>query len=203
MAKDKAKLIKMGQKRAQMRGAPDFRMKESDALQMKQTVQQLAVSNNKLVEVVGQIQETKVIDRALEAHLMMQVVLGILVEKGLVTTEELNTLAQKHQMEAAGLARKADEASAEPGDVMLIRFKLFDGEKLIDDQMSQTMAYDLGSKGLPCDAGMVGMKKGEGRVFEVVFGDGFRLKDYANKPVQMHVWCVGLQVRPKAVLPKA
>lgn len=197
----KAQLISMADHRLKQRGAPDFGAQEGDVLKVKRQIHELTMSNNKLVEVLKTFEANKIVDRAMEAHMMMQVILGILVENKLTTTEDLNKLSQTIQQKEMGLADKAN-GIAEKGDTMLIRFKLFHEQTLVDDQTQSVLAYNLGSHDLPCDEGMVGMKLGESRVFEVTFGKGFRFPDYIGKPLVMTVWCVGVKTHGAAKLPE-
>lgn len=199
----KKKLIAMSDVRAKRVGAPNFGFKEGDFIKMSQTVMELVKSNNQMVGQVKELMSVNVIEKTLEAHYMMQAFMKIIIDKGLITQEELFALARDIQTRSEGLVDKPEQTVA-VGDTILMKFKIYDGETIVDDQTNSVLAYDVGTKALPCDEGMIGMKRGEVRIFDVVFGEGFRFKNLINKTLQMEVRCEGVKVKmqvPASIIP--
>lgn len=188
----KSNLMQMSDKRLQHRGAPNFGIKEEDLLTMKQKIQELVVSNNMLVNEIKKYRDSNVIDRAAESHYMIQVVMRLLVDKGICSEEEIGNLAQEVQTKDAGLVDKANGV-AESGDVIYIKFLLYDGQELVDDQSKSILAYQMGSNGLPCDDSLIGMNVGETRMCDVVFQKGFKFEHLIGKTLQMQVTCCGVK----------
>jgi len=125
---------------------------------------------------------------------MHQVILGFLVEKGICTEEEVHERAQQIQLNSGGLIDKSDGVVVQ-GDVMLMRWIMIFEGKVVEDRMKETLAYEVGCAGLPCDQDLIGMKVGELRVLTCVFEPGFRHKHLVGKEVEMHIQCVGVKVK--------
>lgn len=190
----KLDLIKKSQERLEQRGAPNFGVNEDEFLQMRQKIKELTVSNNMLVEHMKRLDKDRIFDCAIESHYMMQVILGFLVNKGIVTKEEIDKAAQDIQMSGIGLLDKENK-TLEASDIALIRFKLFDEDKLVAGLSDDLMTYEMGSNGLPCEENMLGIKVGETRFFDVVFSDGFRIKELVGKTLKMQLTCHGVRVK--------
>lgn len=187
-------LRQLSDKRKAAVGAPNFGINEQTVLQMKLKVDELVNSNNKLVKAIDEFNKHNVVERSVEAHYMANTIIKILLDKGICTEKEVQDIAESLQAKDLGLADKSN-STAELGDHMLIKFKLFDNGKVVDDQTTSPLAYVLGSKGLPGEDAMVGMKVGEQRMIDVTFGEGFKFKEYVNKPLQMQLACVGVKAR--------
>lgn len=159
-------------------------------------VDELVKSNNNLVRAIAKLNEEKVVERAVEAHYMMSTICQLLVDKNLCTAEEIQSLSEKLQTTDLGLVDKPDKTVAE-GDTILMKFKLFDGDTLVDDQWEAPLAYTVGSKGLPFDDAMMGMVVGEQRMITTKFGQGFKFKEYIDKPLTVQLACFGVKMIKK------
>lgn len=184
--------MKKSAERSAERGAPDFGAKEADILNMKQQIRALTASNNVLVRKLREFDEQKVVERVTESHYMVQTIMTLLVSKGFCTDEEVRQLAYSIQQADIGLENKENEV-VELGDVMLMKFEIYDGETVVDSQMESVLAYLVGCGGLPCEEGMIGMRAGEARMFDVTFGENFRKKELIGRPLRMNVLCVGVK----------
>lgn len=194
-------LLKLGKDRLKQNPAPSFRFDESELLKMKTQLDEVVRSNNMLVEELTEMKKRAIMDRAEEAHYMMQVVLTILTKNGMVTEAELQDMAREVQAKAIGL--EAKQGPSEMGDVMIIGFKLMDGTTIVEDRTKEQLAYTLGSKGFKCEDGMVGMQPGETRMFEETFDSpSFKKKEYLGKPLQLQVTCHSVQRPDPARLQK-
>lgn len=191
----KRQLMLMSEKRAQTQQAPNYGIKEGDLLALQQTVKQLVSANNNHHQIIKDY-ETDVKEKLLHGYYMSQVILKILLDKGLVTAEEIDRLTKEVQTNQNGLSSKGPDARAEKGDVLLISFVIYDGKgDVVDDRGKEILAYNLGSGDLPCDEQLVGMSKGEMRHLTVNFGPGFVHKHLIGQDLLMHLTCHDIQVK--------
>lgn len=170
-------------------------MTESELLQMRHTVNDLIKSHNQVVGKVEQYEKHGVAEKAMESHYLLNTLVELLVEKGIFTAEDVQRVATRVQLKDLGLTEK--DGPSETGDVILIKFQVFDGDKLLDDQTKAPFNYVLGSGHLSCEPALVGIKKGEQRTTTVVFGPKWKLPEYAGKELTMVVLCTGVMIPPK------
>lgn len=196
-------LRQQSQKRQNQMGAPNFGVSEKKLLAWGQMTEDLRNSNNKMVGAIQELNDKRIVDKALESHYMMLMLTELLVEKGIFTQAEIQAKAEAIQGADLGLLDKAKDSVVEPGDHMLMKFKLFDGDKLVDSQWDAPVAYIVGSKDFNCEDGMIGMRVGEVRTLSITFGQGFKFKEYVNKPLTIQIACVGLKVLDPAKFPHA
>lgn len=188
----KAYLRQLSDRRKAASGVPNFGITDEKIAKMALTIDELVKSNNSMVKTIEQLKANNVIDKAVESHYMMSTIMSILVQKKICTEQEIQQIAETIQLDDLGLVEKENK-TAEFGDHVMIKFKLFDGDKLVDDQTQAPLAYVIGSKGLPCEDAIKGMIVGESRMIDVTFGQGFKLPEYVNKPLRMQVACVGVK----------
>lgn len=179
--------------RSAHRGAPDEGFNEAKGLLLMKQFADLTTASNANTSELRSYQEHGVADKAVEAHYMLQVVLGILVEKGLTTPEEIQARSEKVQAEDLGLSDKPEPADAAMGDLLYINFQVFDADLLVIDETAAPMAYSLGSGALNCDEALVGMVKGETRTCQVVFDNRFAKKDLVGKTLTVVIKCIGIK----------
>jgi hypothetical protein len=186
--------MKLSSERAKTHQAPDFSFKESDLLTMKQTVQQLVSANNNLHTLLKDYAAEK--QRLTQTFYMSQVILKLIVDKGLATTEEIDKLTHELQSQESGWVDKAEGEVAEIGDVIIISFCIYaqDGT-VVDDRSKEALAYSLGSNELPCDDRLVGISKRESRHLSVTFSEGFKHKEYIGQELSMHLTCHAIKRR--------
>lgn len=200
-----ARLQQMSAKRLISHGAPDFGAKEGDILKLNQQVQQLTLANNNMAGEIDTYRKNGLLEKTLNNNLMLSVVLRFLTDAKICTEAEVHERCRQLQMDNAGLNDKGPGLPLEDGDTIIMVFQLFEGENLVEDQTKQDMAYKVGSKGLPCDDGMIGMQVGESRYFDVVFGEGLVRKDLIGKSLRMLVLCKAIKVnieRPEGKQPQ-
>lgn len=192
--KRKSKLHEMATRFEKGRSAPNFGISEAESLQMRKQIQDLTLSHNSVVSAMESFQNLNVPDKAIEAHYMLSTVISLLVEKGIFTAEDVQRCATKVQVDDLGWTPKPEPAIAEIGDILLIKFQIFDGQTLVDDQTGSPFAYTLGSNALSCDEALVGMKAGEQRTATATFGEGFKHKDYIGKELTIVVLCTAVML---------
>jgi hypothetical protein len=193
----KAYLRQLSDRRKATQGVPNFGINEEKIAHMALQLKDLVDSNNRMVKTIDDLKKNNVVEKCLEAHYMMSTILSILVSKKICTEQDIQSIAESIQMDDLGLVEKENKI-AEPGDHMMIKFKIFDGDTLVDDQSATPLAYVVGSKGLPCDDGLQGMAVGENRLLDVTFGKGFKFQQYVGKPLRMQVSCVGVKTKKPA-----
>jgi len=125
---------------------------------------------------------------------MCQVILKILVDKGLITADEIDELTRQAQTSESGFVAKNGPAVS--GDLLLISFTLYNlAGDVVEDRSKEIIAYNLGSGGLPCDAQLEGIVKGESRHLSVVFGENFTHKNLIGHELMLHLRCHDVQVK--------
>lgn len=167
-------------------------MSEEEALQLRKTVTDLVNSHNGVIQSLDSFQKLDVPEKAIEAHYMLSTIIELLVKKGIFTAEDVKAVAERVQLTDLGWTAKPEPAVAELGDIIRIKFQLFDGDRMVDDQSGEPFAYTMGSNNLSCEKDFLGMKVGEQRTCSVVFGDGFKLKEYIGRELKMVVLCSGI-----------
>lgn len=194
----KKQLMMAAQKRVEQRGGPDFGFKEGDLLKLKQVVNQLAQASNNTTKEIEQYRKLELVDKVLNTHWMLGVILKILVKNNLCTEEDVHRWAKEYQMQDIGLADKKGNQFVELGDWTIISFRIYgDDDALIEDRSKEQLSYEVGSNGLPIDDGLIGMVPGETRVFDVTLNDKLVAKEHAGKPLKMHVGLYGLKEKVK------
>jgi hypothetical protein len=183
----------MSEKRIAVRGAPNHRVGEAELQQMRIQIADLTKAVNDLTAIVSRYETSRIEEKALEAHYMGQVLGSINVEKGVCTFDEIGQRATELQEKALGLVDKPN-GIVEMGDAVSIKFKLLHGGELVDDQTAAPLLYEMGSNALSCERGMIGMRVGEERVLDVVFGQGFTFKHLIGATLQIEIKCVGIKV---------
>lgn len=156
------------------------------------------VENYRKTNLVGKVEET---------YYQVGVLAKILVDANLIDKEEYQERCRQSQMSSIGLKDKGPDAEVEQGDTMIMSYKIYDDslpataenpEKVVDDKGNEKLAYVVGSNGLPCDEGMVGMKLGEARYFDVTFGEKSAKKEFVGKNLRMLVMCRGIKIKTGA-----
>lgn len=179
------------------RGVPNHggTFTEEECIALRQTIRQLTLSHNQVIQALDGYQKLDVADKALESHYMLRGLIELLTLKGIFTPEEVQTVMTKVQTQDLEWTPKPEPAVAEMGDVLLIKFQLFDGETLVDDQTASPFAYPLGSHVFTCDEALVGMKAGEQRTTTTVMREHFRMPQYAGKELTIVVLCSGVMLK--------
>lgn len=175
------------------RGLPNTGWSEEEALKLRHTVNSQTVSLNQCVAELDGYRELGVADRAVEAHYMLTTLLELCVEKGLFTKEDLARVAQRVQLKDLGWQAKPEGSQAEMGDILSIKFQVFDGDNLVDDQSAAPASYTLGCQTLSCDEQLVGIKVGEQRTVTGKFA-AFKIPELVGKELKIVVLCVGLMI---------
>jgi hypothetical protein len=183
----------MSEQRLKQVNPPTFNFKESDLLVLQQTVKQLVSANNNHHDIIKEV-ETSLKEKVIQSHIMCQVILKILVDKGLTTVEEVDDLTRQAQTKDSGYVKK--KGPAKSGDLLLISFMLYDSAgELVEDRSKEVLAYNLGSGGLPCDAQLEGIVERETRHLTVVFGENFTHKHLIGHELMLHLTCHDVQVK--------
>lgn len=185
-------------RRLESRGAPFFGVAERDVLQMRVQISQLTQANKQMVDNLNLFGKEKeeLKAKVKELHYMVRSLADVLANKGVLTDKEFNERIKKRQLN--DLALTEVDRRIEAKDLITIKFKFLDGEKVVDDRTQQPMLYEMGTLGLPCEEKFIGMRKGEKAIIHnIVFGDSFRIKEYANKPMTMDVLICGVHTRAK------
>lgn len=181
------------------RYSPNYGHTEQKFAQLQIQVADLVKSNNQMVPQVDGLATANIVDRLNAMEYMLQSIVKILSDKGMFTLEDFQHIARQAQEQDVGLVDKPDQV-VETGDVALIKFKLSDGEKVIDDQMKAPFAVEVGTGLFPNDAMLVGMKPHEIRMFDVVFEEGrhkLPFPEYLGKTIQAEVMLVGVKLATK------
>lgn len=189
-------LEQKAKKRLEARGAPFFGAAEKDVLQMRVQVAGLVQTNNQNVEHIKTLirERQELSEQVKEHHYMIRSLIDVVVQKELMTEKEINDRIKKRQLNDLSLIEL--DKNVEVGDIVTIKFKLFDGEKVIDDRTSQSMMYEVGTSGIPCDEQLVGLKKGDQKTIEsVIFGPNFKFKEHVGKPLRMELTLCGVHKR--------
>lgn len=185
--------MKMSAEKVRQVNPPTFNFKESDLLVLQQTVKQLVSANNTHHDIIKEV-ETSLKEKVIQSHIMCQVLLKILVDKGLTTVEAVDELTRQAQTKDSGFVKK--DGPAVIGDLLLISFALYNqAGDMVEDRSKELLAYNLGSGGLPCDAQLVGIVKGEVRHLSVVFGENFTHKHLIGHELMLHLTCHDVQVK--------
>ena len=108
-------LRQQSKQRQQQMGAPNFGLSEKKMLQQAQTLEELRVSNNKVVTAIQELNDKNIVDKTIESHYMMSVICEMLIEKGVFTKEELQARCEAVQVQDLGLIDKAPGSVAESG----------------------------------------------------------------------------------------
>jgi hypothetical protein len=194
----KRHLMGVSEKRAESQSAPNYGIKEGDLLALQQTVKALVSANNNHHKIIKDY-ETDVKEKLMHGYYMGQVILKILLDKGIVTEEEIDRLTKEVQTNQNGLSSKGADAVGEKGDLLLISFIIYDGKgDVVEDRTKEVLAYNLGSGDLPCDEQLIGIRKGEIRHLTVNFGQGFKFKDHIGQDLVMHLTCHDIQVKSRS-----
>lgn len=130
-----------------------------------------------------------------QAKKILTILRNLLAKKRpLITEAEIHQRCRSAQMADAGLVDKEAGHPIEEGDTIIMSFVLYEGDTVVEDQSKQDMAYRVGTKGIPCDDGMIGMSVGESRYFDVVFGEGLVKKHLVGRSLRMLVRCKGIKI---------
>lgn len=203
--KRKERLARDADKSAARSGAPNHGISESTLLEMRMRVEELTRSNNQLVEELDAMKKLDVPAKALESHYMLRAVITLLVQKGVFNEPEMQDLVQVMHLADSGLfPKEGPQASVvEPGDVALLRFKIFDGGDLVDEEEAP-VAYDVGSNRFGVsDEQLVGMRREETRTITGRMLPGYRVPKIVGRDVTIRVACDGVMMRRKAAAPAA
>lgn len=186
--------------------APNFGVSESQLLKRAAQQEQLTRSHNEVVSLVGEWQRFGVMEKALEAHLMFRALLTRLADKGIIDRADIQVLADELQYGDSGLDPKQGLAAsvAELGDVLVMRFQVFDEGKIVDEEATPVV-YDLGCDGFAaCDSQLVGIAPGETRSVTATFRPGYRVKSIVGREVTIRITCDAIKTRrPVAPQPAA
>lgn len=178
--------------RLKARGAPFFGATESDVLNMKLDMQSILPTLNNAMDEMKKAQADmkKLREEVYESKLVNSSLRDILVQKGILEKDDFSKQVESKQLNDLGLVPKGAGSLTEPGDHLLIKFRIFHEGVLVDDQTSGLMAYELGTGGLPCDPEMVGMKELETKTFTVIslFKNPAVLPHYGKEvEIEIHV----------------
>lgn len=187
------RLEKISQERIKNRPTPNHGVSEAKLLQALMTVEELKAQGNGIVKKLEDMDRQQIVDKALESHYMMQVLMRIVIDAGLATVETIQRLSEQIQSEDLGLIDQVDGV-VKDGSIAMIKFKIFDGDKLIEDKTSAPMAYLVGSKAMPIDGALMGMTVGSEKKIEINFGN-IPTPDLANKQLEMELAVVAIKVR--------
>lgn len=172
-------------------------MTESKVLQCIMTVEELKAQGNGIVAKLNEMDRLQLIDKALEAHYMMQILIKTVIEAGLITAESLQQQAEEIQSLDLGLVDKPDGVVG-AGSIAMIKFKFSHEGVVIEDRTTAPLAYHVGSRAMPIDDEMLGMKAGDTKTIDVNFGPDFPNRALADKPLKMELAVVGVKVRERA-----
>lgn len=167
---------------------------EEELLKLRNQVNELTRSLNLVVSELEEFRKLRVAERACEAYYMAKTNLDLAIEKQLFSREDVARVAEREQLNDLGWTPRPAGSAAEMGDVMNIKFKIFDGETLVQDETAAPVAYNLGSQALNCDDQMVGMIAGETREVTCHFGPLAKRRDIVGKSLSMTVQCISLMV---------
>lgn len=190
-------LIQKAEKRLKDRGAPDYGASESELLDLRTTTNLLKQSNNKLVEFANNLQKkiqnidnlVKKLSYTIHGHE------SFFSEKYPDFKSSVELHADTKEFNDLGLVDK-ENGILEKGDTALIRFKVFDGDVLVDDKTKDTLAYTIGSNDLSCEFDMIGMKRGERKVMDVIF-KSFPKPEYIGKILKIDLTVEAIKYKKK------
>lgn len=188
-------LYKKAEKKLQEKGFPVYGVLEPELLQMKVDMKSLIQSNNSIAQAVNDIQK-KIMDLEQTIGRMINDHIGVvayLKEKDSGAPERVSLHAQTVEFNKMNLVPK-ESGIAEEGDTILIRFQLFDGETMVDDQSKNVMAYQLGTHDLSCEDQIVGMKRGESKDMDIVFAKHPK-PELIEKILTFRLWIEDVRVK--------
>lgn len=193
-AAEKEALYKKADHRMKARGAPYFGVCEKDVLLLRNEFEHFKTAWTKHMEqanknfthlqsVPRELSGLKERVQNLDFH--GTTLLNILVEKGVLSHEEMQIYLDETTFQSFGLTKT--HAPAIEGDTAILGFVLSCEGQIVDDKEQAKMAYLVGSADMPIDEHIVGLSAGEEKTVDFIWPEDKPFEGLGGKPVSMRV----------------